>query len=105
MFACLPQSDVASRGLDIPNVTDVINYDMSNSIDDYVHRIGRTGRAGNLGTATSFLNEKNQHVFKDLYNLLVESKQGVPQWLQQSQIVKGWFKFVVYHTGSSCYTV
>jgi ATP-dependent RNA helicase DDX3X len=40
---------VASRGLDIPNVTHVVNYDLPTDIDDYVHRIGRTGRAGNVG--------------------------------------------------------
>ena len=47
----LVATDVAARGLDINNVTQVINYDMPNNIDDYVHRIGRTGRVGNLGHA------------------------------------------------------
>ena len=51
-------TDVASRGLDIPNVTQVINYDLPTNIDDYVHRIGRTGRAGNTGNALSFVNER-----------------------------------------------
>ena len=41
---------VAARGLDIPNVKHVINYDLPNDIDEYVHRIGRTGRVGNVGT-------------------------------------------------------
>ncbi len=45
---------VAARGLDIRNVSHVINYDMPKSIDEYVHRIGRTGRVGNIGRATSF---------------------------------------------------
>ena len=49
----LVATDVASRGLDIPNVAHVINYDMPNDIDDYVHRIGRTGRAGKKGLATA----------------------------------------------------
>lgn len=48
-------TDVASRGLDIRDVTFVINYDIPNTIEDYTHRIGRTGRAGDLGTAISFL--------------------------------------------------
>jgi superfamily II DNA/RNA helicase len=48
-------TDVASRGLDISNVTHVINYDAPESYDDYVHRIGRTGRAGKRGTALTFV--------------------------------------------------
>jgi ATP-dependent RNA helicase RhlE len=48
-------TDVASRGLDIQNVTHVINYDAPESYDDYVHRIGRTGRAGKKGAAITFV--------------------------------------------------
>lgn len=48
-------TDVASRGLDIPNVTHVINYELPENYDDYIHRIGRTGRAGKVGTALTFL--------------------------------------------------
>ena len=48
----LVATDVAARGLDIDNVVHVINYDMPTDIDNYVHRIGRTGRAGNKGLAT-----------------------------------------------------
>src|SRR5690606_14537420 len=51
---------VAARGLDIPNVTHVVNYDLPTDIDDYVHRIGRTGRAGNTGIATAFFNRGNR---------------------------------------------
>jgi len=76
-------TDVASRGLDIPNVTQVINYDLTTSIDDYVHRIGRTGRAGNTGSALSFVNEKNAGIIRDLRDLLDENKQEVPPWLNQ----------------------
>lgn len=48
-------TDVASRGLDIENVTHVINYDIPESYDDYIHRIGRTGRANKKGTALTFI--------------------------------------------------
>ncbi len=48
-------TDVASRGLDIPNVTHVINYDLPENFEDYIHRIGRTGRANNKGTALTFI--------------------------------------------------
>ena len=48
-------TDVASRGLDIPDVTHVINYELPDSYDDYVHRIGRTGRADKKGTALTFV--------------------------------------------------
>ncbi|KHJ90088.1 helicase protein, partial [Oesophagostomum dentatum] len=49
---------VAARGLDIPNVRHVVNYDLPGDIDEYVRRIGRTGRCGNTGRATSFFTEK-----------------------------------------------
>jgi ATP-dependent RNA helicase DDX3X len=74
---------VAARGLDIPNVTQVINYDLTTNIDDYVHRIGRTGRAGNTGAALSFVNERNSGVVRELRELLEENGQEVPPWLIQ----------------------
>ena len=72
---------VAARGLDIPNVAHVINYDLPNDIDDYVHRIGRTGRAGNVGIATSFFNRDNKNIAKDMISLLTEANQEVPDFL------------------------
>jgi len=73
---------VAARGLDIPNVKHVINFDMPSDVEEYVHRIGRTGRMGNLGLATSFFNEKNRNLTKDLVELIVESNQELPGWLE-----------------------
>ncbi|CAJ0584004.1 unnamed protein product, partial [Mesorhabditis spiculigera] len=72
---------VAARGLDIPNVKHVINYDMPNDVDEYVHRIGRTGRCGNQGQATSFFAEKNKALARELMAVLNESNQSVPDWL------------------------
>ncbi|CUA70689.1 ATP-dependent RNA helicase [Rhizoctonia solani] len=72
---------VAARGLDIPNVTHVVNYDLPSDIDDYVHRIGRTGRAGNVGTSTAFFNRGNKNIVRELIVLLREANQEVPGWL------------------------
>jgi ATP-dependent RNA helicase DDX3X len=73
---------VAARGLDIPNVTHVINYDLPSDIDDYVHRIGRTGRAGNTGLSTAFFNRGNRNITRDLIDLLKEANQEVPSFLE-----------------------
>jgi len=73
---------VAARGLDIPNVTHVINYDLPSDIDDYVHRIGRTGRAGNTGLSTGFFNRGNKNIVRDLLDLLREANQEIPPWLE-----------------------
>ena len=73
---------VAARGLDIPNVTHVVNYDLPTDIDDYVHRIGRTGRAGNTGKSTAFFNRGNRGIVRDLVDLLKEAHQEVPQFLE-----------------------
>lgn len=73
---------VAARGLDIPNVNHVVNYDLPTDIDDYVHRIGRTGRAGNTGISTAFFNRGNRGVCRDLIDLLKEANQEVPGFLE-----------------------
>ncbi|XP_058799331.1 ATP-dependent RNA helicase bel isoform X2 [Phymastichus coffea] len=72
---------VAARGLDIPHVKHVINFDLPGDVEEYVHRIGRTGRMGNLGLATSFFNHKNANLVRDLVALLMEANQELPQWL------------------------
>jgi ATP-dependent RNA helicase DDX3X len=78
----LVATDVAARGLDISNVTQVINFDMPSNIDDYVHRIGRTGRVGNIGNALSMFNEKNGNIARELAELLIENEQECPPWLE-----------------------
>jgi ATP-dependent RNA helicase RhlE len=62
----LVATDIAARGLDIPDVTHVINYDFPEQSDDYIHRIGRTGRAGSKGCALTFLTERNGEKLKKL---------------------------------------
>eukprot|EP01133_Synstelium_polycarpum_P016754 gene16754-19920_t len=79
----LVATDVASRGLHIPNVLYVINFDLPNDVDVYVHRIGRTGRAGKKGSAISFFNEKNKPVAADLHKLMRASSQDIPEWFDR----------------------
>ncbi|MAY41345.1 MULTISPECIES: DEAD/DEAH box helicase [unclassified Neptuniibacter] len=60
----LVATDLAARGIDIPNLPCVLNYDLPRSPSDYVHRIGRTGRAGEVGLALSFIDHENDNHFK-----------------------------------------
>ena len=82
----LVATDVAARGLgtvytDIKDITHVINYDFPAQLEDYVHRIGRTARAGASGTAISFFTKENARMAGDLIHILQEAKQAVPQEL------------------------
>ncbi|CEI99082.1 Putative ATP-dependent RNA helicase DED1 [Rhizopus microsporus] len=74
---------VAARGLDIHGVMHVVNYDMPNDMDEYIHRIGRTARVGRSGLATSFYNERSEHLAPELTKLLKECQQEIPDFLQQ----------------------
>ena len=74
-------SDVASRGLDIPEVSYVINFDMPPNIYIYVHRIGRTGRVGNQGNSLTLLTREDQMLFRPLFELLSKSNQKIPDFL------------------------
>ena len=55
----LVATNVAARGLDIPEISHVINYDMPGNLEEYIHRIGRTGRIGNTGVAVTFVSEND----------------------------------------------
>ncbi|KAH6829839.1 P-loop containing nucleoside triphosphate hydrolases superfamily protein [Perilla frutescens var. hirtella] len=79
----LVATDVAARGLDIPHVAHVVNFDLPNDIDDYVHRIGRTGRAGKTGLATAFFNDNNSSLARPLSDLMLEANQEVPAWISR----------------------
>jgi len=76
----LVATNVAARGLDVRGVTHVINYDMAKTIDEYVHRIGRTGRAGHSGQAITFISEANYALIRSLSEVLVEANQQIPEW-------------------------
>jgi len=79
-------TDVASRGIHVDDIKYVVNFDMPMNIEDYVHRIGRTGRAGNKGTAITFFveNQDCNHA-KDLIKVLRDAKQEVPERLLKYQ--------------------
>jgi ATP-dependent RNA helicase DDX23/PRP28 len=87
-YNILVATDVAGRGIDVPNVALVINYDMPNTVDAYTHRIGRTGRAGKKGTAVTLLTVGDVEVFYDLKKYLVESKAPVPKELANHEAAR-----------------
>ncbi|PKI36913.1 hypothetical protein CRG98_042693 [Punica granatum] len=70
-------TDVAARGLDVKDIKCVINYDFPTSLEDYIHRIGRTGRAGARGTAYTFLTDSNAKFARELIKILQEAGQVV----------------------------
>jgi ATP-dependent RNA helicase DDX5/DBP2 len=71
-------TDVASRGLDVKGIKYVINYDMPGQMEDYIHRIGRTGRAGQKGCAISFFSQKDASKAAELVDILKRADQKVP---------------------------
>merc|ERR1711957_430178 len=79
----LVATDVAARGLDVDDIRMVVNFDFPNDMESYVHRIGRTGRAGKKGFAVSFfVSEKNGRVARELIDLLNRTEQAIPPELQ-----------------------
>lgn len=72
----LVATSVAARGLDIPDVQHVINFDLPNNIDEYVHRIGRTGRCGNTGRAVSFYDpDTDDQLARPLITILAKVRE------------------------------
>jgi ATP-dependent RNA helicase DDX5/DBP2 len=80
---CLIATDVAARGLDVKDIAYVINYDFPNSTEDYIHRIGRTGRADHRGIATTFFTAEDGKHSKQMISVLREANQHIPEKLYE----------------------
>ncbi|GMS96262.1 hypothetical protein PENTCL1PPCAC_18437, partial [Pristionchus entomophagus] len=75
-------TDLASRGIDVPDVTHVVNFDFPGEIEEYVHRIGRTGRAGRSGEAMSFMCRRDWDRAQKLIDIMSKNPTNeVPDWL------------------------
>lgn len=85
-------TDVAARGLDIKQIKTVVNYDIARDIDSHVHRIGRTGRAGEKGTAFSLLTQKEDRFASELVRNLEESNQRVDKKLMDLAMKNPYFR-------------
>jgi len=81
-------TDVASRGLDVPDVELVINFTFPLTVEDYCHRIGRTGRAGKKGESITFFTDKDKLCARDYIQLLEKSKEHVPPELMKLRMAK-----------------
>jgi len=78
----LVATNVASRGLDFPDISFVVQFNLPNDINIYTHRIGRTGRIGQVGCALAYVGPKDRHLFPKLVEFLELNKQEVPDFLR-----------------------
>lgn len=88
----LVATDVAARGLDIPHIRTVVNYDVARDIDTHTHRIGRTGRAGEKGFAYTLVIEKDKEFAGHLVRNLEGANQEVPEDLLELAMQSSWFR-------------
>ena len=87
-YDILVATDVAGRGIDVKGIDLVVNYELQHTIENYTHRIGRTGRAGRKGTAVSFLTSDDRDIMYELKELLIESKNHVPDALANHEAAR-----------------
>ncbi|XP_044272717.1 ATP-dependent RNA helicase DDX42 isoform X2 [Tribolium madens] len=88
----LVATDVAARGLDIPHIRTVVNYDIARDIDTHTHRIGRTGRAGNQGTAYTLITPKDKEFVGHIVKNLEAAHQDVPQEVLDLALQSAWYR-------------
>ncbi|KAH8385507.1 hypothetical protein KR200_004669 [Drosophila serrata] len=88
----LVATDVAARGLDIPHIRNVVNYDIARDIDTHTHRIGRTGRAGEKGNAFTLVTDKDKEFAGHLVRNLEGADQQVPDDLMELAMKSSWFR-------------
>ncbi|XP_013789257.1 ATP-dependent RNA helicase DDX42-like [Limulus polyphemus] len=97
----LVATDVAARGLDIPHIKTVVNYDVARDIDTHTHRIGRTGRAGEKGIAYTLVTEKDKEFAGHIVRNLEGANQPVPQSLMDLALQSSWFRKSRYKQGKA----
>ncbi|KAF3699853.1 ATP-dependent RNA helicase DDX42 [Channa argus] len=95
----LVATDVAARGLDIPSIRTVVNYDVARDIDTHTHRIGRTGRAGEKGVAYTLLTNKDTTFAGDLVRNLEGANQAVSKELMDLAMQSPWFRKSRFKSG------
>ena len=76
-FTVLIATDIAARGLDIPHIEHVINYDLPQRTEDYIHRIGRTARAGKKGSALSLISDNDKKIWKNIIRLITPNEKKI----------------------------
>jgi len=91
-FQVLVATDVAARGLDIPHIRTVINFDVARDIDTHTHRVGRTGRAGMKGDAYTLVTQNDKEFAGHLVRNLEAANQEVPKDLMELAMQSSWFK-------------
>jgi len=85
LASVLVATNLASRGLDFPDISLVVQFNLPKDVDIYTHRIGRTGRVGQVGAALSYVGPKDRHLFGKLADFLELNKQEVPNFIRPQE--------------------